>query len=182
MTLAARTANRPVATMATSPQGDSQRPACAGQKARAGSPSKGLPAPAVDWLSRLQLERMPRVVNDTRTGDRLLIPTPLAVGDELARVAFGQVVTFSQLRARLAERHGADRACPLATGIAAAVLAGVVAGELRQRRKPRWPVWRLVKDGGLLPPNWVLDPLYRASVLREEGREVRRAGAGWRVS
>lgn len=159
MTIAARTANRPFASLAASPQGDTSRPVFKGKRECVGTFARGLPAPTMDWLSRLAPERSPRVEKDTRAGGRLLIPTPLAVGEELAKVRAGQVLTLSELRSRLAERFGADRACPLRTGQCARVLAGVVAQDLRLHRRPRWPIWRLVRDNGVLPPNWALDAL-----------------------
>jgi len=106
---------------------------------------------------------MPPLAIDPRTGLLLLRPTPLLVGEEVAKVPPGQLLTLAELRARLAARCGAARACPLATARSARVLAGVVAQDLRLRRKPRWPIWRLVQDNGVLPPRWALDALYRAS-------------------
>lgn len=135
----------------------------------------------INWEGKLRPEMAPKVVTDPRVGDRLLVPTPLLVGEELTRVPWGQVLSISELRQRLAHRFGADRTCPLTTGIFAAILAGAVASDLKAHRKPRWPIWRLVRDDGVLQKNWALDPLYRAATLREEGVRVTRAGATWRV-
>jgi hypothetical protein len=123
----------------------------------------------------------PRVVSDPKHGDKLLIPTPLLVGEEVARVPSGEVITFSQLRERLAQRFNADRTCPLTTGIFAVILAGAVSADITRERKARWPVWRLVKDDGCLNANWPLDARYRASLLRGEGLRVTWMKANWRV-
>ncbi|MGE5339448.1 MAG: hypothetical protein ACM3PU_16585 [Gemmatimonadota bacterium] len=133
------------------------------------------------WESKLRPELQPRVVRDPKLGDRLLIATPLLIGEEVARVGRGDVITFSDLRARLAARFKADRTCPLTTGIFAAILAGVVGEDIARRRKPRWPIWRLVRDDGVLSPKWPLDSRYRAALLRDEGLRVTRDKLTWRV-
>jgi len=167
--------------MATQRQGGTARSSCADTKGRTGAAARGSATAPADWETQLRAERMPPLAIDPRTGLLLLRPTPLLVGEEVAKVPPGQLLTLAELRARLAARCGAARACPLATARSARVLAGVVAQDLRLRRKPRWPIWRLVQDNGVLPPRWALDALYRASMLREEGRRVTRAGGGWKA-
>jgi hypothetical protein len=133
------------------------------------------------WETKLRPELEPRVVRDPRLGDRLLIPTPLLVAEEVARALRGDVIRVSELRTRLATRFKADRTCPLTTGIFAAIIAGAVSEDIARRRRPRWPIWRLVRDDGRLHTNWALDTRYRAALLREEGLKVTRAGDAWRV-
>jgi alkylated DNA nucleotide flippase Atl1 len=131
------------------------------------------------WEAKLRPELAPRVVADRRHGGRLLLPTPLLVAEAVAAVPRGRVITVGQLRSALAERFDADRTCPLMTGIFAAILAGAVAEDLGQRRKPRWPIWRLVRDDGTLHPKWPLDTLYRATRLREEGVRITHRQGHW---
>jgi alkylated DNA nucleotide flippase Atl1 len=133
----------------------------------------------LSWDAKLRPELAPRVVEDGRRGGRLLLPTPLLVGEALAAVPSGQVITIGQLRQALALRFGADRTCPLMTGIFATILAGAVADDLGQRRRPRWPIWRLVRDDGTLHPKWPLDALYRATMLREEGVRITHRNGHW---
>jgi hypothetical protein len=136
---------------------------------------------ATGWEAKLRPDLQPKVVRDPRVGDRLLVATPLVLGEEVARVGRGQVIAVSELRERLAQRFGADRTCPLTTGIFAAILAGAVAQDLARRRKPRWPIWRLVRDDGSLHANWPMDARFRATQLRAEGLRVTRSGSAWRV-
>ena len=143
---------------------------------------KGMARTRSSWESKLRPELEPRVVKDPRLGDRLLIATPLLVAEEVARIARGDVMTFSELRARLARRFKADRTCPLSTGILATIIAGVVGDDITRRRRPRWPIWRLVRDDGTLSPNWPLDSRYRAALLREEGMRVTRTKLTWRIT
>jgi hypothetical protein len=136
---------------------------------------------ALSWAAKLRPDLEPEIVSDKRFGDRLLLPTPLLLAEQITRVPSGSTITVTQLRDRLAERFGADRTCPLMTGIFVKILAGVVAEDLAQRRKPRWPVWRLVNDNGTLSTTWPLDALYRATRLRAEGVKLGRRAGAWQV-
>jgi hypothetical protein len=137
------------------------------------------PRARANWEPKLRPELAPRVVEAQRGGGSLLLPTPLLVAEEVAAIPRGHVLTMSALRAALARRFNADATCPLMTGIFATILAGVVVEDLEQRRKPRWPIWRLVRDDGTLHPKWPLDPLYRATVLRQEGVRLTHRKGHW---
>lgn len=145
--------------------------------AKSGAPKRK----ATDWNAKLRPNLEPEVVTDKRIGDRLLLPTPLLIAEAVARVPKGETVTLSQVRGALAKRFGADRTCPLMTGIFVKIIAGAVSEDLAQRRKPRWPIWRLVNDNGTLSTTWPLDALYRASRLREEGVRLGRRAGAWQV-
>jgi hypothetical protein len=146
---------------------------------RAGAARK--PRAGLDWNVKLRPNLEPDVVTDKRLGDRLLLPTPLLIGDEIAAVPRGSTIRMSQLRDQLAHRFGADRTCPLMTGMFVKILAGAVAEDLAERRQPRWPVWRLVADDGTLSATWPLDARYRATCLREEGVRLGRSRGHWQV-
>ncbi len=148
-----------------------------GVKAKRPAPSRK--GARVSWQAKLRADLQPEVVQDHRRGGTLLLPTPLLIAEAVAAIPAGQVMTMSRLRATLAERFKADSTCPLMTGIFATILAGVVTEDLGQRRKPRWPVWRLVRDDGTLHPNWPLDALYRAAMLRQEGVRLTRRKGHW---
>lgn len=151
-----------------------KRPSATG---RSGAPKRK----ATDWNAKLRPNLEPEIVTDKRHGDRLLLPTPLPVAETVAQVPKGGTITLSQLRSALAQRFGADRTCPLMTGIFVKIVAGAVSDDLAQRRKPRWPIWRLVNDNGTLSPTWPLDALYRATRLREEGVRLGRKAGSWQV-
>lgn len=131
--------------------------------------------------SQLRPELEPRVANDPKLGDRVLTPTPLAIVEEVSRVPRGQVLTFSDLRARLAARFKADRTSMPSTSAFAAIVAGAVRDDIAHHRRPRCPIWRLVRDDGRLSSNWPLDSRYRAALLRDEGLRVTRDKLNWRV-
>jgi alkylated DNA nucleotide flippase Atl1 len=133
----------------------------------------------LSWESKLRADLVPRVVDDRRTGGRLLLPTAMLLGEVVVAVPPGRVMTIGQVRRALAERFGADSTCPLMTGIFAATLAGAVGEDLAHGRVPRWPIWRLVRDDGTLHPKWPLDALYRATMLRAEGVRLTRRNGNW---
>lgn len=147
--------------------------------ATAARPTRSRKASGTRWEEKLRPELEPRVADDARRGIRLLLPTPLLIGEVIASTPRGRVITASQLRQRLAEKFNAEDTCPLMTGMFATILAGVVVEDLTQHRKPRWPVWRLVRDDGTLHPKWPLDPLYRAAMLRQEGVRLTRRRGHW---
>lgn len=136
-------------------------------------------AARASWQAKLRPDLVPKVVEDHRRGRRLLLPTPLLVGEVVAAIPRGHVMTVGQLRAALARRFKADTTCPLMTGLFATILAGAVAEDLGQGRAPRWPVWRLVRDDGSLHAKWPLDARYRATLLREEGVRLTRRSEHW---
>jgi hypothetical protein len=136
---------------------------------------------AADWNAKLRPNLEPEIVTDKRYGDRLLLPTPLLIAETVSQVPEGSAITVSEVRGTLAKRFGADRTCPLMTGIFVKIIAGAVAEDLAQRREPRWPIWRLVNDNGTLATTWPLDALYRAARLREEGLRLGRRAGAWQV-
>jgi hypothetical protein len=127
-----------------------------------------------NWAAKLRPDLEPEIVTDKRFGDRLLLPTPLLVAEEITRVPAGLTISVSQLRGRLAERFGADRTCPLMTGMFIKIVAGAVAEDLAQGRKPRWPVWPGERNGTL----WAARRAARATRLRTKVWLGRRAGHG----
>jgi alkylated DNA nucleotide flippase Atl1 len=158
--------------------------------ARVPDASRGAPAadsrpkqrrrgPRTSWEAKLRPTMEPQVVDDRGRGVRLLLPTPLLIAEAIASIPRGQVLTIGRLRTRLAQQFGADRTCPLMTGAFVSVLAGVVAEDLGRRHKPRWPIWRLVREDGTLHPKWPLDPLYRAAMLRQEGVRLTHRKGHW---
>lgn len=136
-------------------------------------------AKSANWNAKLRPDLEPEVVEDRRGGGRLLLPTPGLVGETVAAIPRGRVMTMGALRATLARRFSADTTCPLMTGIFATILAGAVMEDFAQRRRPRWPIWRLVRDDGILPPKWPLDARFRATLLRQEGVRLTRRNGHW---
>jgi alkylated DNA nucleotide flippase Atl1 len=166
--VAARTPN-----VTRMPNPSRRTPAASGRSVRMSRPAR------TGWEAKLRPDMEPRVVEDRGRGGRLLLPTPSLIAEAVASIPEGHVLTIGQLRRQLASKFKADSTCPLMTGAFATILAGAVVEDLGQHRKPRWPIWRLVRDDGTLHPKWPLGPLYRATLLRQEGVRLTHRNGHW---
>jgi hypothetical protein len=142
------------------------------------------PKPGVRWVTKLRPDLQPKVVPDGKGSGTLLIPTPLLVAEEVRRVRRGRLVTAAAIRDRLAERFGADRTCPLTTGIFLSIIAGSAEEQLAAGRRPVAPYWRVVDERGRLNPKFPPGVDRQAMHLRREGHRLERArnSTGWQVA
>lgn len=60
---------------------------------------------------------------DLDAGTTILIPSPRDIEAEIARLSPGETLDLTALRRRLAERHDADGACPVMTGMNLRIVA-----------------------------------------------------------
>ena len=134
------------------------------------------------FTAKLKPEMQPQVVDDPKGRGPLLLPTPLLVAAEIAKIARGKVITASELRARLASAFAAKLACPLMTGIFFNLVAGAAEEQLEAGQKPLAPYWRVVMDKGILSPKTPFGPERQALRLRAEGREVEEQRGKWRLT
>lgn len=102
----------------------------------------------------------------------ILIPSPEEVDELMRQVPRGKLVTINQLREHLAERHGADVACPIATGIHARIAAGAAGEWLEEGRKRGTPFWRTLKSGGELNEKYPGGAHGQRGRLEAEGHAV----------
>lgn len=96
-------------------------------------------------------------VNDKRfadlpAGTTVLIPSPKDIEAEIDDLPSGMTVNLSELRRRLADRHNADGACPVMTGmnlrvVAELCLEGIDAGLPHDQVVP---IWRAVDPSSAL--------------------------------
>lgn len=99
----------------------------------------------------------------------MLIPRPLDVDAEMRGVRKGRLTTVSRLRARLAERAGADIACPLTTGIFMRIAAEAAEEDRAAGKRRITPYWRTIRDDGRLQEGYPGGAAAHARKLREEG-------------
>ena len=126
------------------------------------------------WKTKLRRELEPHVVPERR--GRMLVPTPMLVAAELRRVPRGRLITAAVLRSRLAQRAGADLTCPMTTGIFLNIIAGAAEEAISEGRRPVAPYWRVVDEGGRMPPKFPPGSARQAEHLRAEGHSVSRDG------
>lgn len=83
---------------------------------------------------------------DLEPGTAILIPSPADIEDEVASVDSGTTLSLTELRERLAERHGADGTCPVMCGMNLRVVAEVTFEALDAGVPPDQltPIWNAI--------------------------------------
>ena len=145
-------------------------------------PAPGMKRSRVPWSTKLRPDMKPEVVADSRHPGRLLLPTPMQLAKEIARIPKGSVLTMSALRDRLARRNDADRTCPLMAGIFFNIVAGAAEEQIAAETRPLAPYWRVVRDDGTLSPKTPAGPERQAEHLRQEGHPIHASGTGLRLA
>lgn len=101
-----------------------------------------------------------------------LIPAPLGVDEVMRKVPKGKLVTVNEIRAFLADKHGADYGCPITTGIFAWIAANAAEEQAQAGRKRITPYWRTLKAKGELNPKYPGGVEKLREKLEAEGHEV----------
>jgi len=128
------------------------------------------------YLTKLKPEQEPKLTVDKRTGESMLIPTPMMLAEEVRKIPKGKVRKIGVLRNKMAQAEGAEKTCPLVTGIFLSILAGA-AEEQRASGKKRVvaPYWRVILDDGSVRSKEPPGIKRQLELLREEGhRPVQR--------
>ncbi len=71
----------------------------------------------------------------------LVIPAPVEVDEIMKKVPEGKVTTISEIRAVLAQKHGATIGCPLTTGIFANIAAHAAEEAVAEGKINTTPYW-----------------------------------------
>ena len=131
------------------------------------------------WREKLADDKdLPRVVEitgkmSTRWGTgTVVIPAPREVDEIMRSVPRGKLITINQIRAKLAQRHGASIGCPITTGIFASIAARAAEEAAAEGKKDITPYWRTLKVGGELNPKYPGGINAQAERLREEGHTI----------
>ena len=102
----------------------------------------------------------------------VVIPAPLEVDEIMKQVPQGKLITINQIRAALAEKHGATIGCPITTGIFAWIAAHAAEEAAVEGEKNITPYWRTLKSGGELNEKYLGGAGVQAARLREEGHTI----------
>jgi len=135
------------------------------------------------WREKLHVDKdLPKVISVKgpaalrRGWSTLAIPAPREVDALMKRVPRGRLITINELRARIARRHGAASACPIATGIFAWIAAHAAQEDLERGKRRVTPFWRTLKAQGEINPRYPGGAERSAALLREEGHAIARRG------
>ena len=140
------------------------------------------------WREKLADSKgLPRVVEITdRMSKRwgtgtIVIPAPREVDEIMKKVPRGKLITVSEIRAILAQKHGATIGCPLTTGIFANIAARAAEEAAAEGKQNITPYWRTLKSGGELNEKYPGSTEAQAARLREEGHTIEAKGKKVRV-
>ena len=133
------------------------------------------------WQEKLADSKdLPKVVEitgkmSTRWGTgSVCIPAPKEVDEIMAKVPEGKVITINEIRAVLAQKHGATIGCPLTTGIFAWIAANAAEEAAAEGKRDITPYWRTLKSKGELNEKYPGGVEAQATHLREEGHTIER--------
>jgi len=131
------------------------------------------------WREKLADDKgLPRVVEiNDRMSKRwgtgtVCIPAPREVDEIMAEVPRGKVTTINQIRAVVAQKHGASIGCPITTGIFAWIAAHAAEETRAEGKADITPYWRTLKTGGELNPKYPGGVEAQAARLKEEGHTI----------
>lgn len=102
----------------------------------------------------------------------VVIPAPLEVDEIMRKIPKGKLTTINQIRAALAEKHGATIGCPITTGIFAWIAAHAADEASAEGEENITPYWRTLKSGGELNEKYPGGAGAQAARLREEGHTI----------
>jgi hypothetical protein len=105
-----------------------------------------------------------------------VIPAPVDVDSIMKKVPKGKLITINEIREILADRHKADYACPITTGIFSWIAAHAAEEDASDGKERITPYWRTLKTGGILNekyPGGIENLKHR---LKAEGHKVIQKG------
>lgn len=107
------------------------------------------------WREKLADDKdLPKVVKITGRMSRrwgsgtVAIAAPREIDAVMKRVPRGKLITINEIRAIVAEKHGATIGCPITTGIFAWIAAHAADEAEADGAKRITPYWRTLKSGG----------------------------------
>ena len=115
------------------------------------------------WREKLADRKdLPKVVKITGAMSRrwgsgtVAIAAPQEIDEIMRSVPHGKLITINEIRAIVAEKHGATIGCPITTGIFAWIAAHAAEEAAAQGAKRITPYWRTLKSGGELNAKYPL--------------------------
>jgi hypothetical protein len=131
------------------------------------------------WREKLADDKdLPKVVPITgkmkaRWGrGTVAIPAPREVDAIMKRVPRGKVITINEIRAIVAQEHGATIGCPICTGIFAWIAAHAADEAAAEGKTRITAYWRTLKTGGELNPKYPGGTRQLKIQLEAEGHRV----------
>jgi hypothetical protein len=130
---------------------------------------------AKTWTEKLNggkpphIETIDKPVMGMKPGCRMLVSNPLEVKQMMDSIPKGVSMTQAELRQKLAEKHGADTACPISTGIFVRIASEVALEQMQAGAAEVTPFWRVVDPKSPLAKKLSCGPERVKSLRDQEG-------------
>lgn len=131
------------------------------------------------WQEKLADNKgLPKVQEITDTMSKrwgtgtVVIPAPKEVDEIMRKVPESKLTTINEIRAALAQKHGASIGCPITTGIFAWVAAHAADEAAAEGKQNITPYWRTLKSGGQLNEKYPGGAEAQAVRLKAEGHII----------
>ncbi|PIP12602.1 MAG: hypothetical protein COT45_05880 [bacterium (Candidatus Stahlbacteria) CG08_land_8_20_14_0_20_40_26] len=112
----------------------------------------------------------------------VVIPAPKEVDKIMKKVPEGKLITINEIRAILAQKHGATIGCPITTGIFAWIAAHAAEEAKVEGKKNITPYWRTLKTGGVINEKYPGGVETQRKLLEKEGHKVIQKGKKYIVA
>ena len=106
-----------------------------------------------------------------KSGTTMLVSSPHEINEYIRSIPFGDTRSINQLRAELAQKHGADATCPASTSIFLRIVAEAAYAELLSGQNPDGitPFWRLVEPHSRLGQKLACGSDFLVAMREREG-------------
>lgn len=106
------------------------------------------------WIEKRDLDKKAVVKQldkdfaDMQAGEKMLIATPQIVDDYIREIPRGTESSLTQMRKDLADLYGADKTCPVTSGIFLRIVAEAAYEEYEEGKALRniCPFWRIINE------------------------------------
>ena len=112
----------------------------------------------------------------------VVIPAPKEVDKIMKKVPESKLITINEIRAILAQKHGATIGCPITTGIFAWIAAHAAEEAKVEGKKNITPYWRTLKTGGVINEKYPGGVETQRKLLEKEGHKVIQKGKKYIVA
>ncbi len=99
-----------------------------------------------------ELKKLEKAFADISVGQTMLISTPAEIDEYLRHTKKGERLSISKIRTDLAKKHGADKTCPVTTGIFLRIVSELAIEQIAQGTSVDkvTPFWRALDEGSPL--------------------------------
>jgi hypothetical protein len=106
----------------------------------------------------------------------MVVPAPIEVKELMDKIPKGKLATINELRTALAQKHNANFACPITTGIFAWIAANAAEEAASEGAKQITPYWRTLKSSGELNSKYPGGLAAVRTKLESEGHTIVQRG------